>query len=114
MVISNFRSCRETMIAFEEDITVLVGESGSGKSNIIDAIQLATLPVSGRHPNYFQAKRDLTRTCLEGEIIAIQQHFSDLTEAEKSVFLTTITDDSEDLVYSTKYDTRRTCFAASG
>jgi len=106
LTLRNFRSCRDTIVTFQEDITVLVGENGSGKSNIIDAIRLATLPASGRHPNYFQAKRDLTRTTTEGEIISIRQRFSDLTEAEKSVFLTTITDDSEDLIYTTKYDTR--------
>ena len=39
----NFRSCVDTEVVFEDDLTVLVGENGSGKSNIIDALRLGTV-----------------------------------------------------------------------
>jgi putative ATP-dependent endonuclease of OLD family len=106
MQIKNFRSCRDVTVSFQGDMTVLVGENGSGKSNLIDAIRLATMPASGRRLNYFDAARDLSRTCIKGDIISIQNYYSDLTEAEKSVFLPTITDESEELIYTTRFDTR--------
>lgn len=50
--ISNFRSCRDTNVWLQPDLTVLVGENNSGKSNLIDAIRLATSPSDGRRSRY--------------------------------------------------------------
>lgn len=57
--IENFRSCRNTVVNFQSAITLLVGENNAGKSNIIDALRLATLPLSGRRTRYFDVE-DLT------------------------------------------------------
>jgi AAA ATPase-like protein len=46
--ISRFRSCEVVSVPFQSDLTVLVGENNGGKSNIVDAVRLLTLPLSGR------------------------------------------------------------------
>lgn len=50
--ISRFRSCENVTVDFRPDLTVLVGENNGGKSNIVDAIRLLTLPLSGRRERY--------------------------------------------------------------
>ena len=50
--LTNFRSCLDTKISFQSDLTVLVGENNGGKSNVIDAIRLLTLPLNGRRDRY--------------------------------------------------------------
>ena len=53
LTLSNFRSCRDTTILFQPELTLLVGENNSGKSNVIDAIRLMTSPATGRRTTYF-------------------------------------------------------------
>ena len=50
--LTRFRSAASTNISFQPDLTVLVGENNGGKSNVIDAIRLITLPLSGRRDRY--------------------------------------------------------------
>ena len=50
--LSNFRSFSKETIFFERKLTVLVGENNGGKSNIIDAIRLVSMPLSGRRELY--------------------------------------------------------------
>lgn len=50
--ISRFRSFNNISIKFRPDLTVLVGENNGGKSNVVDAIRLLTLPLSGRRERY--------------------------------------------------------------
>ena len=50
--LSNFRSCKETVVEFQKELTVLVGENNSGKSTIIDALRLNTAPLNGRRDRY--------------------------------------------------------------
>lgn len=52
--IKGFRSCEDTEVALSPDLTLLVGENNAGKSNIIDALRLATTPLSGRRTRYFE------------------------------------------------------------
>ena len=52
LVVSRFRSCKETKVEFQKELTVLVGENNGGKSNIIDAIRLLTMPLNGRRERY--------------------------------------------------------------
>lgn len=58
--IHNFRSCRSVEVEPQPDLTVLVGENNAGKSNVIDALRLATVPLTGRRSRYFEVE-DLTR-----------------------------------------------------
>lgn len=50
--ISRFRSCDDVTVSLRPDLTVLVGENNGGKSNVVDAIRLLTLPLSGRRERY--------------------------------------------------------------
>ena len=49
----NFRSCYDATIALRPTLTLLVGENNSGKSNVIEALRLATAPLSLRRTRYF-------------------------------------------------------------
>ena len=51
----NFRSCYDATIALRPTLTLLVGENNSGKSNVIEALRLATAPLSLRRTRYFEA-----------------------------------------------------------
>ena len=59
--IAGFRSCREVEIPFQPTLTLLVGENNAGKSNVIEALRLATSPLSGRRTRYFEPE-DPNRT----------------------------------------------------
>lgn len=52
LAISRFRSFDNVTISLRPDLTVLVGENNGGKSNVVDAIRLLTLPLSGRRERY--------------------------------------------------------------
>ncbi|MFG2109710.1 ATP-dependent nuclease [Micromonospora chersina] len=56
--LKNFRSCRDLSVSLQPALTLLVGENNSGKSNLIDALRLATTPLSGRRTRYFEADDD--------------------------------------------------------
>ncbi|MFP7364407.1 AAA family ATPase [Corynebacterium callunae] len=60
VVISNFRSCESVTVPLRPGITLLVGENNSGKSNVIDALRLATDPLSSKSTRYF-SEDDRTR-----------------------------------------------------
>lgn len=104
--IENFRSCSQTDIQFERDLTVLVGENGSGKSNIVDALRLVTTQVSGRPSLYFETLRDLARDATLDSPVSVQQTFTGLTDLEKAVYLPKLVDDHEDLIYTTTFATK--------
>ncbi len=52
LTISQFRFCNNLTVSLCPDLTVLVGENNGGKSNVVDAIRLLTLPLSGRRERY--------------------------------------------------------------
>lgn len=52
--VEGFRSCRDINIPFQPTLTLLVGENNAGKSNVIEALRLATAPLSGRRSRYFE------------------------------------------------------------
>src|SRR4051794_27837139 len=51
--VEGFRSCERVELQLSPTLTLLVGENNAGKSNVIDALRLATLPLSGRRTRYF-------------------------------------------------------------
>lgn len=59
--IDGFRSCRSVEVPLQPTLTLLVGENNAGKSNIIEALRLATPPLSGRRTRYFEVE-DVNRT----------------------------------------------------
>src|SRR5262245_48646335 len=52
LTVNRFRSCKETKVVLQQELTVLVGENNGGKSNLIDAIRLLTAPLNGRRDRY--------------------------------------------------------------
>lgn len=52
LTVSSFRSIEQLEIPLCNGLTILVGENNGGKSNVIDAIRLLTMPLSGRRELY--------------------------------------------------------------
>lgn len=100
MRLSNFRSCLDTVVAFDDDLTVLVGENGSGKSNIIDALRLGTVSALRQRSLWFDPDRDLTHDSENTTPICVSMRFSDLTPAEEANHLAHVVDAHGDLIYS--------------
>lgn len=98
----NFRSCQNTHIEFQPDLTVLVGENNSGKSNIIDAIRLATTPANGRRTRYFE-EGDRTHTASHSKV-QIWTEFAGLSEAQFGLYYTALDTASSTCLYSTVVD----------
>ncbi|WP_341229364.1 ATP-dependent nuclease [Nocardioides salarius] len=98
--ITGFRSCAEVTVPLKPGVTLLVGENNSGKSNVIDALRLATVPLSGRRTRYFD-EDDATRGH-EGPV-KIQTRFAGLTPFQRAHFIGALELDSEDAVYCTRY-----------
>lgn len=99
--ISSFRSCRSTEVQFHPDLTLLVGENNAGKSNIVDAIRLATEPLSGRRTRYFDDV-DVSRGS-ESEESTVSLRFRGCTNFQKAFFISGLDPQTGDVYYSAKY-----------
>lgn len=100
--LENFRSCYETVVPLREDVTVLVGENNSGKSNVVDALRLATSPMSGRRTRYFELG-DLSFG-REAEAISIAMRFDGLTEIQRGQYLTALDVLNMTAIYGTRFE----------
>jgi putative ATP-dependent endonuclease of OLD family len=100
ITIKNYRSCRDTTIEFEDDITALVGENASGKTNIIDAIRLSTPTTIPERTIWFNFETDLSQDVSEDAIVSISRSFSDLSDTEQGSFLAQLVDQDEILRYN--------------
>ena len=105
LALTNFRACRNTIVRFAPDLTVLVGENASGKSAVVDALRLVTFPVSGRQTAWFSANRDLSSPVERGESVQLTARYGDLSEGEKAVYMAEIVDPHEDLIYTAGFAT---------
>ncbi len=92
--LQRFRSCEETTISFNSDLTVLVGENNGGKSNIIDAIRLLTLPLNGRRERYAE-KEDLRKGSSVKDF-RIQGSFLGLSDTLKGLLISAVVDPTTD------------------
>lgn len=90
----NFRSCVDTTVHFEKDLTVLVGENNGGKTSVLDALRLLTTPSDGRRTRYPEV-RDVHRDTPESPI-KLDARFEKLSQSQKGWFLTALTVQSED------------------
>lgn len=100
--LTRFRSCRETTIHLQPELTVLVGENNGGKSNIIDAIRLLTLPLNGRRDRYAEDE-DVTRGA-EQEDFILESHYSGMSDTLRGLLVTAMPDPAQDLaVFGCKY-----------
>lgn len=102
----NYRSCRDTSVAFAPDLTVVVGENAAGKSSIVDALRLATFPSTGRQTAWFSAEKDLSHGSAPGTPVDLSTRFSLLSENERAVYLAQLVDAHDELIYTTTFATR--------
>lgn len=101
--ISRFRSCEETTVHFQPDLTVLVGENNGGKSNVIDAIRLVTAPLSGRRDRYAEA--DDLRHGSDPANFAIEAQYAGLSPASKGLLIAAVPDPAQDrAVFGLRYE----------
>jgi putative ATP-dependent endonuclease of OLD family len=99
--INNFRSCYETTIPFQPDLTVLVGENNSGKSNIVDALRLVLTPLGTRRSRYFEVT-DLSFG-REGETVQAVATFDQLTAVQRGHYVTALNVADMTAIYTTRF-----------
>ncbi len=95
LTLQRFRSCEDTTVKFQPDLTVLVGENSGGKSNIVDALRLLTLPLSGRRDRYPEID-DLRRGSAEADF-RIEGKYFGMSVALRGLLVSAVPDPTEDL-----------------
>lgn len=100
--LKNFRSFGDMEVRFQPTVTLLVGENNSGKSNIIEALRLATTPLSGRRTRYFEID-----DCLNGSNgpVEIETEFDGLTEIQRAQCLGGLDIEANTARYLTRFRT---------
>lgn len=99
--ISNFRSCVDTSVSFQSDVTILVGENNAGKSNIIEALRLATSPLSKRRTRYFETE-DVSESQPNAPI-ELQMQYTQLSEFQKAHYIGALDITDDTATFSTRY-----------
>lgn len=99
--IEGFRSCYDVTIPFGSSVTLLVGENNAGKSNVIEALRLATVPLSGRRSRYFETD-DLARN--HSGPIAVTTRFSGLSRYQKAQFIGALDLSNGTATYTTQFE----------
>jgi putative ATP-dependent endonuclease of OLD family len=103
--LQRFRSCADVTVRFHRELTVLVGENNGGKSNIIDALRLLTLPLSGRRERYPEDD-DLRRGSADTQY-SVEGRFAGLSDTMKGLLISAVPDPTADLaVFGMGYQTR--------
>jgi putative ATP-dependent endonuclease of the OLD family len=105
--LQRFRSCSDTKISLQPELTVLVGENNGGKSNVIDAMRLLTLPLNGRRDRY--AEDDDVRRGVAERTFAIEGRFSGMSDALKGLLISAVPDPTQDnAIFGMRYQARST------
>ncbi|MGG4774608.1 ATP-dependent nuclease [Paenalcaligenes sp. Me52] len=105
MTISRFRSCDNVTVSLRPDLTVLVGENNGGKSNVIDAIRLLTLPLSGRRERYPEDE-DIRRHSTTPNF-QIEGVFQDLSDTLKGLLISAVPDPNKnEAIFGYRYESR--------
>ena len=94
LTISRFRSCDNVTVSLRPDLTVLVGENNGGKSNVVDAIRLLTLPLSGRRERYPEDE-DVRRSVTVPNF-QIEGVFRGLGDTLKGLLISAVPDPTKD------------------
>ncbi|MFN3714474.1 MAG: ATP-dependent nuclease [Alcanivoracaceae bacterium] len=104
-MISRFRSCENVTVSLRPDLTVLVGENNGGKSNIVDAIRLLTLPLSGRRERY--PEDDDVRRNATIPNFQIEGIFKELSDTLKGLLISAVPDPSKnEATFGYRYESR--------
>lgn len=94
--LTNFRSCAETTLRFDETLTVLAGENNAGKTNVLDALRLTTSPSEPRRSRTFE--RDDIRCGATGLRLALEYH--GLDAGQRGLFFSALrANDSDEAMY---------------
>jgi putative ATP-dependent endonuclease of OLD family len=105
LAISRFRSCDNVTVSLRPDLTVLVGENNGGKSNVVDAIRLLTLPLSGRRERYPEDE-DIRRHATIPNF-QIEGVFKGLGDTLKGLLISAVPDPTQDeAVFGYRYESR--------
>ncbi|MCI4030056.1 ATP-dependent nuclease [Dickeya dianthicola] len=105
LVISRFRSCDNVTVSLRPDLTVLVGENNGGKSNVVDAIRLLTLPLSGRRERYPEDE-DVRRHATVPNF-QIEGVFRELSDTLKGLLISAVPDPTQsEAVFGYRYESR--------
>jgi len=105
LTVSRFRSCDKITVDLQSDLTVLVGENNGGKSNIIDAIRLLTIPLSGRRERYPEDD-DLRRGATPPNF-QIEGCFRNLSDTLKGLLISAVPDPTQGVaIFGYRYETR--------
>ena len=105
LTISRFRSCDKVTVSLRPDLTVLVGENNGGKSNVVDAIRLLTLPLSGRRERYPEDE-DVRRHATVPNF-QIEGVFKGLGDTLKGLLISAVPDPTQDeAVFGYRYESR--------
>lgn len=99
--IKNFRSCAETTVKFHPELTLIVGENNAGKSNVIEALRLATSPLSARRLRYFD-EDDLSLGANPAEI-DITTTFEGLTSYQRGHYTCAFDLATEQAIYTVRH-----------
>ncbi|WP_422770561.1 ATP-dependent nuclease [Plantactinospora sp. WMMC1484] len=98
--IKNFRSCIDVAVTFRPNLTLLVGENNSGKSNVIEALRLATTPLSRRRTRYFE---DGDPSFGSKEHVDLVAEFAGLTKFQHGQYLTALDVSTGSAWYTTRF-----------
>lgn len=98
--IANFRSCGDVEVELQPTLTLLVGENNAGKSNVIEALRLGTLPLSGRKTRYFDMD-DLARH--HDGTISITTKYAGLTAFQRAHYIGAVDLPTGIATYTTRY-----------
>ena len=103
LTLENFRSFSNETVSFQKLLTVLVGENNGGKSNIIDAIRLISVPLSGRRELYCE-QTDVRFDTVQNAF-KLQARFKELSPAQQGRLLSATTDETlQEAQFGLNYD----------
>lgn len=98
--LQSFRSCRYTKIPFQPTLTLLVGENNAGKSNVIEALRLATTPLSGRRIRYFEIEDGHRGSA---EPINLTSRFAKLSRFQQAHYIGALDMNTGEAVHTTRW-----------
>lgn len=98
--IEGFRSCGKVTVPLRPTVTLLVGENNAGKSNIIEALRLATTPLSGRRTRYFELE-DMRDS--QAEHVLLTSRFSGLTTFQRAHLIGALDLADNEAIHATRF-----------
>jgi putative ATP-dependent endonuclease of OLD family len=101
LTLSNFRSCYDTTVKLKPTLTLLVGENNGGKSNVVEALRLATVPLSMRRTRFFEA--DDRSHGRGSEVIELGLEFDGLTGIQRSQYYPALDFDTGRPLYKVRF-----------